>query len=64
MYFLFFKLRRGSRRSAVQPQTINSEVPKYRLIYKMGFSACTITNLKRNKSITMDTPEKLCKVLH
>ena len=35
----------------------------YTLIYKMGFSAYTITNLKRNKSITMNTMEKLCKVL-
>ena len=38
-------------------------VTKYCLIYKMGFSAYTITNLKRNKSITMNTLEKLCKVL-
>lgn len=38
-------------------------VTKYTLIYKMGFSAYTITNLKRNKSITMNTMEKLCKVL-
>ena len=39
------------------------EVTTYTLIYKMGFSAYTITNLKRNKSITMNTMEKLCKVL-
>ena len=39
-------------------------VTTYTLIYKMGFSAYTITNLKRNKSITMNTMEKLCKVLH
>ena len=38
-------------------------VTTYTLIYKMGFSAYTITNLKRNKSITMNTVEKLCKVL-
>lgn len=38
-------------------------VTTYTLIYKMGFSAYTITNLKRNKSITMNTMEKLCKVL-
>lgn len=38
-------------------------VTTYTLIYKMGFSAYTITNLKRNKSITMNTLEKLCKVL-
>ena len=38
-------------------------VTTYTLIYKMGFSAYTITNLKRNKSITMNTMEKLCQVL-
>jgi len=38
-------------------------VTTYTLIYKNGFSAYTITNLKRNKSITMNTLEKLCAVL-
>ena len=38
-------------------------VTTYTLIYKLGFSAYTITNLKRNKSITMNTLEKFCKVL-
>ena len=38
-------------------------ITTYTLIYKMGFSAYTITNLRRNKSITMNTMEKLCKVL-
>jgi len=38
-------------------------ITTYTLIYKMGFSAYTITNLKRNKSITMNTLEKLCSVL-
>lgn len=38
-------------------------VTTYTLIYKNGFSAYTITNLKRNKSITMNTLEKLCTVL-
>ena len=38
-------------------------VTKYMLIYKLGFSAYTITNLKRNKSITMNTMERLCNVL-
>ncbi len=28
MYFLFFKLHWGSKRSAAQPKTIYSEVPK------------------------------------
>ena len=41
----------------------DSGVTTYTLIYKMGFSAYTITNLKRNKSITMNTLEKLCKAL-
>lgn len=39
-------------------------VTTYTLIYKKGFSAYTITNLKRNKSITMNTLEKLCGVLN
>ena len=34
----------------------NKNVTTYTLIY-------TITNLKRNKSITMNTLEKLCKIL-
>jgi len=38
-------------------------ITKYMLIYKLGFSAYTITNLRKNKSITMNTLEKLCKVL-
>ena len=38
-------------------------VTTYTLIYKQGFSAYTVTNLKRNKSITMNTMEKLCRVL-
>lgn len=38
-------------------------VTKYTLIYKMGFSSYTILNLRRSKSITMNTLERLCKVL-
>lgn len=38
-------------------------VTTYTLIYKHNFSPYTITNLKRNKSITMHTLEKLCKIL-
>ncbi len=38
-------------------------VTKYTLIYKMGFSSYTVLNLRRNKSITMNTLEKLCKAL-
>ena len=38
-------------------------VTTYTLIYQHGFSAYTITNLRRNKSITMNTLEKLCSVL-
>ncbi|MDE5779006.1 MAG: helix-turn-helix transcriptional regulator [Lachnospiraceae bacterium] len=40
------------------------KVTTYALIYKHNFSPYTITNLKRNKSITMNTLEKLCKVLN
>ena len=39
-------------------------VTTYSLIYKHNFSPYTITNLKRKKSITMNTLEKLCKVLN
>ena len=39
------------------------KVTTYALINKHNFSPYTITNLKRNKSITMYTLEKLCKVL-
>ena len=39
-------------------------VTTYTLIYKKGISAYTVTNLKRNKSITMNTMEKLCDILH
>lgn len=39
-------------------------VTTYTLIYKKGFSAYTITSLRRNKSITMNTLEKLCSVLN
>lgn len=38
-------------------------VTTYTLIYKLGFSAYTITNLRRNQSITMNTLEKLCAAL-
>ena len=38
-------------------------VTTYTLIYKLGSSAYTITNLRRNKSITMNTLEKLCQAL-
>lgn len=38
-------------------------ITTYALIYKHNFSPYTITNLKRNKSITMYTLEKLCKIL-
>lgn len=39
-------------------------VTTYALINKHNFSPYTITNLKRNKSITMNTLEKLCRILH
>lgn len=38
-------------------------VTTYTLIYKCGFSAYTITCLRKNKSITMLTLERLCSVL-
>lgn len=38
-------------------------VTTYTLIYKNDFSPYTINNLKHNKSITMNTLERLCKIL-
>lgn len=38
-------------------------VTTYTLIYKYGFSPYTIHNLKHNKSITMNTLEKICRIL-
>ncbi len=39
-------------------------ITTYMLIYKLGFSAYTITRLRRNESITMHTLERLCAILH
>ncbi|MCI8466273.1 MAG: helix-turn-helix transcriptional regulator [Lachnospiraceae bacterium] len=39
-------------------------VTTYTLIYKHNISPNTITSLKRNQSITMNTLEKLCKILN
>ncbi|MBO5474016.1 MAG: helix-turn-helix transcriptional regulator [Lachnospiraceae bacterium] len=38
-------------------------ITTYTLIYKHGINPRTINNLKHNKSITMDTLEKLCTIL-
>ena len=38
-------------------------ITTYMLINKFGFNARTINNLKHNKGITVDTLERLCKVL-
>lgn len=41
----------------------SKNITTYTLIYKLGFSPQTISNLKHNKSITIYTLEKLCRVL-
>lgn len=38
-------------------------ITTYALIQKHNFSSRTISNLKHNRGITVDTLEKLCKVL-
>ncbi len=38
-------------------------VTTYTLIYKKNFSPYTINSLKHNRSITMNTLERLCKAL-
>lgn len=45
-------------------QTMKSRgITTYTLISKHGFNARTINNLKHNKGITVDTLERLCRVL-
>lgn len=39
-------------------------ITTYTLIVKMGISPYTINGLKHNRSITMVTLEKLCKILN
>ena len=39
-------------------------ISTYALIHKHGFNPRTIYNLKHNKGITVDTLEKLCKILN
>ena len=40
------------------------EITTYTLIYKHGFNPRTINNLKHNKGITVDTLERLCRILN
>lgn len=40
------------------------EITTYALIHKHGFNPRTIHNLKHNKGITVDTLERLCKILN
>ena len=40
------------------------EVTTYTLINQYGINPRTINNLKHNKSITLYTVEKLCKILN
>ena len=40
------------------------KITTYALIYKEGINAQTLDSLKHNRSITMNTLEKLCKILH
>ena len=39
------------------------QLTTYDLAYKMGFSKSLINNLKHNKSITINTLEKICVAL-
>ncbi len=39
------------------------DITTYTLINRHGINPRTINNLKHNKSITMDTLEKLCSIL-
>ena len=39
-------------------------ITTYALIVKYGISSRTVNNLKHNRGITVDTVEKLCKILN
>lgn len=39
-------------------------ITTYTLINKWGINPRTVNNLKHNKGITVDTLEKLCKILN
>ena len=39
-------------------------ISTYALIHKHGFNSRTINNLKHNKGFTVDTLERLCKILN
>lgn len=39
-------------------------ITTYALINKHGINTRTVNNLKHNKGITVDTLEKLCKILN
>ena len=61
------KQRAGASMISYEPlwKTMKDKgITTYTLIYKNGISAYTVTNLKRNKSITMHTMEKLCNILN
>ena len=38
-------------------------ITTYALIHKFGFDARTLSDLKHNKSVTVNTLETLCKIL-
>lgn len=38
-------------------------ITTYTLIYKMGFDAHTLNDMKHNKSVTANTLETLCRLL-
>ena len=53
-----------SPRNRPHPLMKQREITTYALINKYNFNSRTINNLKHNKGITVDTLEKLCKILN
>lgn len=70
-YFLLYdnnkKIKVGKKMLSYEPlwETMEKkDVSTYALIYKHDIPSKTIYNLKHNKSITMYTLERLCKILN
>jgi len=59
-------LKRGNEMVSYKPlwETMKEKnITTYTLIYKYNLNPRTINNLKHDRGITVDTLEKLCKIL-
>lgn len=59
-------MKRGNEMESYKPlwETMKEKnITTYTLIYKYNLNPRTINNLKHDRGITVDTLEKLCKIL-